>query len=56
MRDYGPRETIWGFRGKGGKGRGNRVIGIEEGTCCDEHWVLYLTNESFNATSKTNFV
>ena len=35
---------------------GNRVMGIKEGTCCDEHWVLYATNESLNTTSKTNDV
>jgi len=29
---------------------------IKEGTCCDEHWVLYATNESLNTTSKTNDV
>ena len=22
-------------------GRGKWVMGIEEGTCCNEHWVLY---------------
>jgi len=33
---------------------GNQVMGIKEGTCCDEHWVLYATNESLNTTSKTN--
>ena len=31
-------------------------MGIKEGTCCDEHWVLYTTNESLNTTSKTNDV
>jgi len=35
---------------------GNRVMGIKEGTCCGEHWVLYTTNESFNTTSKINDV
>ena len=32
------------------------VMGIKEGTCCDEHWVLYVTNESLNFTSKTRNV
>lgn len=26
------------------EGRGNRVMGTEESTCCVEHWVLYLIN------------
>ena len=25
----------------GVEGRGKWVMGIEEGTCCDEQWVLY---------------
>ena len=32
---------------------GSRVMGIKEGMGCDEHWVLYATNESLNTTSKT---
>ena len=32
------------------------VVGIKEGTCGDEHWVLYATNESLNISSKTNDV
>ena len=40
-----------------GVGRGsNRVMDIKEGTCCDEYWVLYITNESLNTASKTNDV
>jgi len=39
-------------KGEGG-GWGNQVMGIKEGMCCDEHWVLYTTNESLNTTSKT---
>ena len=35
---------------------GNWVMGIKEGTCGDEHWVLYATNESLNTASKTNDV
>ena len=35
---------------------GNRVMGIKEDMCCDEHRVLYITNESLNTTSKTNDV
>ena len=25
-------------------------MGIEEGTCWDEHWVLYVSNESWEST------
>ena len=28
------------------------VMGIEEGTCWDEHWVLYVSNESWESTSE----
>ena len=51
MRDYGPQETNRVTEGRGVRGWGNWVMGIEEGTC-DKHWVLYATNESLNATSK----
>jgi len=30
------------------------VMGIKEGMCCDEHWGLYATNESWNTTSRIN--
>ena len=40
--------------GRGGGEWGNSMMGIKEGACCDEHWVLYATNESLNTTSKTN--
>lgn len=32
-----------------GGGWASWVIGIEEGTC-DEHWVLYVSDESLNPT------
>jgi len=32
------------------------VMGIKEGMYCMEHWVLYVNNESWNTTSKTNDV
>jgi len=35
-------------------GWGNWVMGIKEGTWCDEHWVLYATDESLNSTPETN--
>ena len=28
-------------------------MGIKEGTC-DEHWVLYVNDESLNSTTETN--
>ena len=37
--------------GDGGWARG--VMGIKEGTC-DEHWVLYVSNESLNSTPEPN--
>lgn len=26
------------------------MIGMREGTCSDEHWVLYVSDESLNST------
>jgi len=37
-------------------GWGNWVMGTEEGTGYDEHWVIYSTNESLNIISKINDV
>ena len=28
-------------------------MGIEEGTCWNEHWMLYVSNESRESTPKT---
>ena len=36
--------------GEGGGGWGKCVMGIEEGTCWDEHWVLYVSDESQEST------
>ena len=33
--------------------RGKWVMGIEEDTCWDEHWVLYVSGESWESTLKT---
>ena len=30
------------------------MIGIKEGTCYDEHWALYVSDESLNSTPETN--
>ena len=29
------------------------MVGIEEGPCWDEHWVLYVSNEPWESTPKT---
>ena len=36
LKNWEQTEGWWGVGGRGG-----RVMGIEEGTCWDEHWVLY---------------
>ena len=36
--------------------RGKRVMGMEEGTCWDEHWVLYVGDEPWESTPKTKTV
>ena len=50
-------ERLWtlGSKLRASEGRGlgewdRLVMGIKEGMCCDEHWVLYITNESSNYT------
>ena len=39
----------------GGRGWAKWVMGIKEGTFCDEHCVLYVSDESLNYTPETNF-
>ena len=39
------------MRGRGERGKG--VMCIEEGTYWDEHWVLYVSDESWKSTPKT---
>jgi len=34
------RRTLW-------------VMGMKEGICCDEHWVLYVSVESLNSIPET---
>ena len=51
-----PENKLRVTEGRGVGGWSNWVMGIKEGTCGDEHWVLYATNESLNTTSKTNDV
>ena len=36
--------------GRGLGERGKWVMGIEEGTCWDEHWVLDVSDESWEST------
>ena len=33
---------------------GQQVMGTEKATCCDDHWVLYVSDESLNSTPETN--
>ena len=35
------------------RGEGEWVMGIEEGICWDEHWVLYVSDEPQASTPKT---
>ena len=37
-----------------GGGWAKWVMGIKEGMSYDEHWVLYVSDESLNSTPKTN--
>ena len=30
------------------------MMGIQEGTRCDEHWALYISDESLKSTPETN--
>lgn len=53
MRDCGSRKQSEGFRGEDGGGV-SPGPGIEEDTCCNEHWGFYANHESLNAASKTN--
>ena len=32
------------------------VMGIKEGTCYDEYWVLYVSDESLNSAPETNII
>ena len=31
-------------------------MGVKEGTCYDEHWVLYANDEQINFTPETNII
>ena len=54
------KKRLWTLRiklmvleGRGG-GCMRLVVSSKEGTYCIEHWVLYISNKSWNAASKTN--
>ena len=50
-----PRKKNWGLLvGRYRGGMGKLVMIIKEGTFCNEHWVLYATDESLNSTPETN--
>ena len=56
-------ERLWtlGNKLRASAGRGLRewvrlVMGIKEGMYCMVHWVLYVTNGTWNFTSKTRDV
>ena len=36
-----------------GRGWAKWVMGIKEGTCCDEHWVLHVSDEPLNPVPET---
>ena len=37
-------------------GEVGRRMSIKEGTGCDEHWMLYVSDESLNSTPQTNII
>ena len=37
---------------QGGEEEGKWVMGTEGDTCWDEHWVLYVSGESWDSTPK----
>ena len=37
-----------------GRGWAKWVMGTKEGSCYDEHWVLYVSDESLNFTHEIN--
>ena len=49
-----PLNTKNKLRVDGGVGeRGKWVMGTEEGTCWDEHWVLYVSDEQWESIPQT---
>ena len=35
-------------------GEGKQVMEVKKGTCCDEHRVFHVSDESLNSAPKTN--
>lgn len=48
------REQIEGWWREGGGEWARWEMGIKEGTCYDEYWVLYVSGESQNCTLEIN--
>ena len=40
---FNPREQTEGCWKEGGRGWAKWMMGTEEYTCCDEHWMLYIS-------------
>ena len=40
--------------GEVGGGWARWVVGVTEHTCCDEHWVLYVSDEPLKSFPETN--
>ena len=51
---YSTIENKQGCWRGGGWGWAKLMMGIKEGTCFDEYWVVYVSDESLNSTPKTN--
>ena len=48
-------ENKWRIdQGKRVGGCAKWVMGIQEGSCWDEHWVLHVSDESLNSTPETS--
>ena len=47
------KQTEGCSRGVGWGGWARQMMGIEEGTCWDAHWVLYVSDESLNPIPET---
>ena len=48
------REQTEGCWRGGGQGMGQKLMSIKEGTCYDEYWVLYVSDESLYFPPETN--
>ena len=48
------REQTMGWQREVSRRWARWIMGTKEGTCCDKHWVLYVSHESLNSTPETN--